>query len=129
MELIGSNHKKTLLVGATTNPDRYAFFAAQLFDKKGVDFIPIGVKKGEVFGKEILELQTTPKLEAIDTITLYLRPSNQTQWIDYFLSLKPKRIIFNPGTENPDFFKRAQDAGIEVLSACTLVMLQTNQYL
>ena len=129
MEVTGSNPKKTLLVGATTNPDRYAFFAAQLFDKKGVDFIPIGIKKGVIFGKEILELQAKPKLDAIDTITLYLSPSNQREWIDYFLSLHPRRIIFNPGTENAEFFKKAQDVGIEVLPACTLVMLQTNQYL
>jgi uncharacterized protein len=124
-----SNPKITLLVGATPNPDRYAFVAAQLFDKKGIDFIPIGVKKGEVFGRQILDLQKKPILDAIDTITLYLSPTNQTEWIDYFLSLHPKRIVFNPGTENPEFFKKAKEAGIEVVIACTLVMVQTNQYL
>lgn len=129
MEVKESNPKITLLVGATTNPDRYAFIAAQLFDKKGIDFIPIGVKKGLIFGKEILDLQKKPLFDAIDTITLYLSPINQTEWIDYFLSLHPKRIVFNPGTENPEFFKKAKEEEIEVVVACTLVMVQTNQYM
>lgn len=119
---------KTLIVGATDNPSRYAFLAAQMLDAKAMDFIPIGIKKGQVFGREILNLRLKPELEGIHTITLYIGPANQAEWIDYLIGLKPKRIIFNPGTENPDFFKKAKEAGIEVLPACTLVMLNTNQY-
>lgn len=122
------SEKKTLIVGATTNPSRYAYTAASMFEERGLDFIPIGIKTGEVFGKKILDLRSKPALEDIDTITLYIGPDNQAEWIDYLLSLKPKRIIFNPGTENPVFYKRAHSAGIQVLEACNLVMLSTGQY-
>lgn len=120
--------KLTLLVGATTNPSRYAFVAAGMFAGRNLDFIPIGIKKGDVFGKEILDLNAKPELKDIHTITLYIGPANQAEWIDYLISLKPKRIIFNPGTENPEFFKKASEAGIEVLPACNLVMLSTGQF-
>ncbi len=119
---------KTLIVGATTNHSRYAYTAAQMFSERNLDFIPIGIKKGKVFGKEILDLNSKPELKEIHTITLYIGPSNQGEWIDYLIGLKPKRIIFNPGTENPDFFKKARTAGIEVLPACNLVMLSTGQF-
>lgn len=122
------SEKKTLIVGATKNPARYAFTAASMFAERGLDFIPIGIKTGELFGKKILDLRLKPALEDIHTITLYLGPDNQTEWIDYLLSLKPKRIIFNPGTENPEFYSRAKAAGIQVLPACNLVMLSTGQF-
>ena len=120
--------KKALIVGATTDPSRYAYLAAKMYADRGMDFVPIGIKKGEVFGREILDLKTKPRLEGIHTITLYIGPANQSEWIDYLIGLKPERIIFNPGTENSDFFKRATDAGIEVLPACNLVMLSTGQF-
>jgi predicted CoA-binding protein len=120
--------KKTLLVGATPDPSRYAYLAAKMFSERGVDFVPIGIKQGEVFGREIVDLRTKPEIEGIDTITLYIGPAHQEEWIDYLVGLQPKRIIFNPGTENPTFFAQAKEAGIEVLPACTLVMLSTRQY-
>ncbi|UZD23273.1 CoA-binding protein [Algoriphagus halophytocola] len=120
--------KLTLIVGATTNPSRYAYFAASRLSEAGVDFIPIGIKKGEVFGKEILDLRSKPDLKDIHTITMYIGPVHQAEWMDYLISLQPKRIIFNPGTENPAFFSAARAKGIEVLPACTLVMLSSNQY-
>lgn len=120
--------KKTLIVGATSDRSRYAYLAAKMFADREMDFVPIGIKKGEVFGREILDLRAKPQLPDIHTITLYIGPANQTEWIDYLISLKPKRIIFNPGTENPDFFQKATDAGIEVLPACNLVMLSTAQF-
>lgn len=123
-----SDSKKTLLVGATENPSRYAYLAAKMLTGKGVDFVPIGIKKGEVFGRTILDLRTKPALKDIHTITLYIGPAHQAEWIDYLIGLHPKRIIFNPGTENPDFFTKAQTAGIEVLPACNLVMLSTGQF-
>ena len=129
MEVRESSPDITLLVGATTNPDRYAFMAAQLLDAKGLNFIPIGIKKGRIFGREILQLQAKPFFENIHTITLYLGPINQMEWIDYLIELKPKRIIFNPGTENPEFFRKLLISEIKAVPACTLVMLQTNQYL
>jgi uncharacterized protein len=120
--------KKTLLVGATTDPSRYAFIAAKMFAERNFDFIPIGIKKGEVFGKEILDLRAKPQLKDIHTITLYIGPAHQSEWIDYLIALNPKRIIFNPGTENPDFYNQAKSAGINVVPACNLVMLSTGQF-
>ena len=120
--------KLTLVVGATDNPERYAFLAAEMLQNKGFDFSPIGIKKGMVFGEEILDLRQKPALAGIHTITLYLGPQNQSEWMDYLIGLGPKRIIFNPGTENPIFFSKAKEAKIEVLEACTLVMLTTGQF-
>lgn len=120
--------KLTLVVGATENPERYPYRAAELLQVKGVPFVPIGIKKGMVFGEEILDLLQMPALEGIHTITLYLGPQNQSEWIDYLIGLGPKRVIFNPGTENPVFFSKAKAAGIEALEACTLVMLTTGQF-
>lgn len=128
MEIGKSEAKKTLIVGATTNPSRYAYLAAKMFAERGMEFIPIGIKKGELFGREILDLRAKPDLKDIHTITLYIGPNHQEEWIEYLISLKPKRIIFNPGTENPDFFNLAKEAGIEVLPACNLVMLSTSQF-
>jgi predicted CoA-binding protein len=120
--------QKTLIVGATTNSSRYAYTAAGMFVANGLEFIPIGIKSGELFGKSILDLKSKPKLTDIHTITLYIGPENQSEWIDYLISLKPKRIIFNPGTENPIFSKKAREAGIQTVEACNLVLLSTNQF-
>lgn len=128
MDSAPNKAKLTLVVGATDNPERYAYRAADLLQAKGVPFIPIGIKKGLVFGKEIVDLRNKPVLAEIHTITLYLGPANQTEWVDYLIGLAPKRIVFNPGTENPEFFSKAKAAGIEVLEACTLVMLTTGQF-
>lgn len=120
--------KKTLIVGATTNTYRYAYLAAQMLTEYKFPFIPIGIKKGEVFGESILDIKEKPGIDGIDTITLYIGPEHQAEWYDYLIGLKPKRIIFNPGTENTEFAKMAEDQGIETLEACTLVMLRTHQF-
>ncbi|MEB2780686.1 CoA-binding protein [Algoriphagus sp. C2-6-M1] len=120
--------KLTLIVGATTNPSRYSYFAASRLADAGIPFIPIGIKSGELFGEKILDLRTKPTLQNIHTITLYIGPAHQEEWMAYLIDLKPKRIIFNPGTENPVFFKKAKDVDIEVLQACTLVMLSASLY-
>ncbi len=128
MDSAPNKSKLTLVVGATDNSERYAYRAAELLQAKGVPLIPIGIKKGLIFGEEILDLRQKPTLRGLHTITLYLGPQNQSEWIDYLIGLKPKRIIFNPGTENPLFFQRAKSVGIEALEACTLVMLTTGQF-
>jgi predicted CoA-binding protein len=128
MDSVPNKSKLTLVVGATDNPDRYAYRAAELLQIKGIQFVPIGIKKGVVFGEEILDLRQKPILMGMHTITLYLGPQNQSEWIDYLICLRPQRIIFNPGTENPLFFQKAKTAGIEALEACTLVMLTTGQF-
>ena len=120
--------KRVAIVGATTNTSRYAFLAAARFYELGFDFVPIGIKKGDLFGKPILNLQEKPSLIGIHTITLYIGAVHQTEWIDYLISLKPSRIIFNPGAENPDFARRARGNGIEVVNGCNLVMLSTGQF-
>ena len=88
----------------------------------------LGIKKGEIDGNKILNIRDKPVLTDIDTITLYIGPHRQPEWYDYLLSLKPKRIIFNPGTENEEFEDLARQHGVEVLHACTLVMLRSRQY-
>lgn len=120
--------KKTAILGATTNQGRYAYLAAEMLTEYGHPIVPIGIKKGEVFGQEILDLNQKPSIQEIDTLTLYVGPQNQPEWYDYILSLQPKRIIFNPGTENDELEQLAQAKGIETEQACTLVLLRTGQY-
>ncbi len=119
---------KTLLVGATTNPTRYAYTAAEFLRRANEPFVPISIKRGEVLGETILDLRSKPDLEDIQTITLYLSEKHQEEWEGYLLSLKPERIIFNPGAENPRLSKKATERGIEAINACTLVMINTGQY-
>ena len=118
----------TVIIGASPNPKRYAFLAAELLQRYGHEFVLIGMRGGEAFGKDIQKISSQPSLPNVDTVTLYIRPELQQQWADYILSLQPKRIIFNPGTENLEFERQVEDAGIEAIQACTLVMLKTNQY-
>jgi predicted CoA-binding protein len=120
--------KKTVIIGASTNSSRYAYLAAGMFAERDLSFVPVGIKTGILFGNDILNIKQKPEIKDVDTVTLYLGPQNQTEWYDYIISLKPKRIIFNPGTENPVFEKLANDNGIETLEACTLVLLSTGQY-
>jgi len=120
--------KKTVVVGATTNPGRYAYLAANMLKQYQHEVVPLGIKTGEVAGKPILDIRERPKIEGVDTITLYIGPQRQPEWYDYLLELKPRRIIFNPGTENEEFEKRAEAAGVEVEEACTLVLLRSKQF-
>jgi uncharacterized protein len=123
-----NSKKRVLIVGATPNPTRYAYVAAKMFQERGFDFIPIGIKKGELFGKPIVDLREKPDLEDIHTITLYIGKVHQGEWMDYLLGLNPQRIIFNPGADNREFANLAKSNGIEVLNACNLVMLSTGQF-
>ena len=120
--------KKTVIIGATPNQSRFAYLAAERLLENDIEFIPVGIKKGNVLGKEILDLRTRPEISDVDTMTLYINPSHQQEWYGYFLKLKPKRVIFNPGTENPELEKQLEEKGIEAIEACTLVMLGTGQY-
>lgn len=120
--------KRTVIVGATTNKGRYAYLAAEMLTEFKHEIIPVGIKKGEVFGKQILNIQEKPLVADVDTITLYIGPQHQSEWYDYLFGLKPRRIIFNPGTENEFFERMAEEKGIEAVEACTLVMLRTGQY-
>ena len=118
--------KRTLVLGASTNPTRYSNIAIKRLQEKGHEVLPVGIRSGEVDGTSIFLGQ--PSLEDVDTITLYLNPKNQKAYYDYILNLSPKRIIFNPGTENPVLIKMAKEKDIQVEIACTLVMLSLDKY-
>lgn len=117
---------KTLILGATPNSQRYAFLAANKLTRHGHEIVNVGIKQGEVAGVEILN--GMPELEGIDTVTLYVGARHQPPYYDWLLGLKPRRIIFNPGTENPELSVLAREKGIETLPACTLVMLGSGVY-
>lgn len=118
--------KKTLILGASENPSRYSYLALHKLLAHGHHVVAIGKKAGNL--ADIPIQKGMPPVQDIDTITLYLNPANQKNYYDYLLSLNPKRIIFNPGTENEELEMMANEKGIKTLHACTLVMLSTNQY-
>ena len=119
-------NKKTLVLGASSNPARYSYLAINSLQKKGHDVIAIGRRPGKVGDTEI---ETEHKdINNIDTVTLYLNANNQKQYYDYILSLHPRRIIFNPGAENPELAELARQNSILPQEACTLVLLSTGQY-
>jgi uncharacterized protein len=118
--------KKTLVLGASSNPQRYSFIAINRLRNYNHPTVAIGRKKGTVGDIEI-DMDKKP-IEGVDTITLYLNAANQKQYYDYILSLKPKRIIFNPGAENDELYDLAKQNGIQPMEACTLVLLSTGQY-
>ncbi|MEQ3661699.1 MAG: CoA-binding protein [Flavobacterium sp.] len=117
---------KTLVIGASTNKERYSYKAISNLIAKSHQVVAIGSKKGMVMDIPV----ETEKLDfhAIDTVTIYLNPKAQKEYYDYILSLKPRRVIFNPGTENVEFSEilKANDVAFE--ESCTLVLLATNQY-
>ncbi|MBB6500925.1 CoA-binding protein [Pedobacter cryoconitis] len=118
--------KNTLIIGATTNPARYAYLAAHMLKEKGHDIVNVGIKSGEVADVPIekpVEIHND-----IDTITLYIGPDLQAGYFDYILKTKPKRVIFNPGTENDELEEVLKANGILAVEACTLVLLSTGQY-
>lgn len=118
--------KKTLIIGATPNEDRYAYRAAHMLVAKGHPIVNIGVKHGEVAGVEIEKAGQV--YDDIDTITLYIGPALQHSYYEYMLQTKPKRVIFNPGTENPALAQALKERGIQPVVACTLVLLSIGQY-
>jgi predicted CoA-binding protein len=118
--------KLTLVVGASENPERYPNMAIKRLVEHHHPVKAVGLKEGNVQGVKIEKGQ--PFFEVIDTVTLYVGPKNQTFLYDYLVQLKPKRVIFNPGTENLELEDLLQQQGIETERACTLVMLSTGVY-
>jgi predicted CoA-binding protein len=119
-------NKKTLVLGATTKPDRYAFRAVNMLVEKGHTVLAIGQNTGEVAGVKIYTKAIPVK--NIDTVTLYLNPARQRDYYNYIIEAQPKRVVFNPGTENPEFYQLLELNNIKAEVACTLVLLATNQY-
>ena len=118
--------KKTLILGATPNEGRYANLAANRLVRSGHSIVNVGIKPGEVAGVPIEKPETIHS--DIDTVTLYVGPQHQEELYDYILKTHPKRIIFNPGTENSELRRMANEQGIETEYACTLVLLSIGQY-
>lgn len=119
--------KRTLILGVSPNPERYAYKATVKLSDNGHPVFPVGLRKGEINGHQILT--DRPIIENIDTVTLYVGPQNQPPYYNYIINqIKPKRIIFNPGTENDELINLAQQQNIETEIACTLVLLSINRY-
>lgn len=118
--------KKTLVLGASSNPAQYSHLAVKKLVAAGH---PV-----EAIGRDVFMIDGVPvgnsqqQYEGIDTVTIYLNMDRQKAYMEYILSLNPKRIIFNPGAENPAFFAMASSKGIQTLDACTLVMLSIGTY-
>lgn len=119
-------NKKTLVLGATTKPEKAAFKAIEMLVGKGHSVLALGQNMGEVAGVKI-KTKAIP-ITKIDTVTLYLNPTRQKDYYNYIVEAKPKRVIFNPGTENPEFYQLLQLNNIKVEIACTLTLLTLNKY-
>ncbi|RKE92218.1 CoA-binding protein [Ichthyenterobacterium magnum] len=118
--------KKTLVFGASLKPNSYSNLAIRRLVTFGSEVVAYGLKQGIIANVGIdVELKF---YKNIDTVTLYLNPENQKEYYNYIIGLKPKRVIFNPGTENPEFYRMLNKNNIEFEVACTLVLLSTNQY-
>lgn len=117
---------KTLVVGASSNPERYSNKAMQMLSEHGHEVVAYGLRKENV-GQ--IEIQTDwASFQGVDTVSIYMNPSRQKDIYDHVLNLNPRRVIFNPGTENPEFYKMLEANGVIFEEACTLVLLSTGQY-
>lgn len=119
-------NKKTLVVGASTNPERYSFMAVHQLRKNNHDVLAFGKRTGKI--ADVAIDTNFPEDDDIHTVTLYVGPQNQPPLYNNLLGLNPKRVIFNPGTENDELNDLLVAEGIETIEACTLVMLRTGQY-
>lgn len=132
--------KPTLVLGVSLKPNRYSNIAVRRLQQYKHPIIAVGLKEGSIDGQEVMTFESAfanlPSRQAgaethtntIDTVTLYLSPPRQEPYMDFVISLQPKRVIFNPGTENPAFYARLKEHHIAYEIACTLVLLGTNQY-
>ncbi|KRO89684.1 MAG: CoA-binding protein [Cryomorphaceae bacterium BACL29 MAG-121220-bin8] len=118
--------KKTLVLGVSSNPDRYSNMAVRRLASNEFEVIAIGLKHGKI--NEINIENNLIEFKDVHTVTLYLNQKRQKEYYSYIISLKPKRVIFNPGTENSEFYKLLEKESIGYMEACTLVLLSTNQY-
>jgi predicted CoA-binding protein len=116
----------TLVIGASTNPNRYSNIAIKRLVDKELPVLALGLRKGKVLN--VIIDDEMQDYNTIDTVTLYLNPKRQEAYYNYIINLKPRRVIFNPGTENMEFVKLLQQNNIETEIACMLVLLSTNQY-
>lgn len=118
--------KRVLIIGASLKPSRFSYMALKKLTEYNHEVFAIGNKEGEIFGVQIQK--SNASLGNIDTVTLYINSINQINYEDYILKMHPKRIIFNPGTENSSLAAKSRAAGIEVVMDCTLVMLDAGSF-
>ena len=123
---INKENKPTLILGASAKKDRYAYLVAQRLQDHAHTIYLLGYREGEILG-ETIHKEPFP-IDDLDTITMYLSAKNQIGYYDYIQSLKPKRVIFNPGAENPELAHKLSQMNIEVENACTLVLLSIGEY-
>lgn len=116
----------TLVLGASPNPTRYSHLAVLRLIAAGQEVIAIGRRAGRIADVDIRT--TLPQGISVDTVTLYLSPANQRMWYEAIIEMRPRRVIFNPGAENPGFAERLRSNGVDAFDACTLVMLSTGAY-
>ena len=117
---------KTLIIGASINKDRYSYKAIQKLKKLNFHVYALGLNKGEIMD---VKIQTKPiNYKNIHTVSIYLKPQNQSQYLNYLLKLMPKRVIFNPGSENEILMDKLEEKKISCENSCTLILLSTNQY-
>lgn len=121
-----AREKTSVVIGASPNPRRYSYKAIELLRSAYFDVVALGIRAGDV--ADISIRLDRPDLADVDTVTLYLNPLRQLSWTDYIFSLKPRRVIFNPGTEHIEFEQALNKKGIIAERACTLVLLRTEQY-
>jgi predicted CoA-binding protein len=119
-------NKKTLVLGASDNPERYSYLAVNRLRANGHPVEAIGRQKMKIFDVPVNNEKIA--FTDIDTVTLYLNPARQKEYYDYILSLHPKRVIFNPGAENRELYDLVESANIQAMEACTLVLLSTGQF-
>ncbi len=120
----------TLILGASPNPQRYAFLAQQRLMAAGHAVLPVSPKGGEILGVPVARdlAQVLAAGARVDTVTLYVGPDRLKPMAADLAALAPRRVIFNPGTEDADMEAALRQAGIETQEACTLVLLGTGQY-
>jgi uncharacterized protein len=118
--------KKTVVIGASENPERYSYKAIIALQAHNHPVIALGMRSGDINGTEIRT--DKPLVDDVDTVSIYLNPFNQKFWYDYIISLKPKRVVFNPGAENSEFEFILKNKNIDAQEACTLVMLSLGNY-
>jgi uncharacterized protein len=123
---MSTQRKKTLILGASDNPARYSFLALNKLREFNHPIVAVG-KKTTIVHDIPIQTETSP-VEDLDTVTIYLNPANQKNYYEYIFEQRPRRVIFNPGAENPELEKLLNEKGIEVMEACTLVLLGTGQY-
>ena len=117
---------KMLVLGAAENPDRYSCKAVKSLDRNGYEVVAVGFRSG--FIKDIEILAGMPEISDVDTVLLYIGTKKQQEYYDYLVSLNPRRVIFNPGAENPELQDILKEKGIDVVKDCALIMINTGTF-